>query len=429
MNDFINVVIDSAKNELCDLKEFILYFNIRNKKIDRIILEIENQLKNFNIDKIDIKLFQLYFNVRLDILKNNVHLKFKSPIFTENIIKTNITPFDYERAMNPDSLDIKLKKIFFRSGMSAINGVLMLLSSFKFLKNSSLLFSSTYFETKNLVNNFYNNYFLIKNKEQDLIWYDLIKSYDIIFFDIIDCSNLQKTIDIKKLINSLNGSNKSIIFLVVDITIECLDFDFNYVVNNINDKKIIIFCVNSLIKLNQFGFEFFNLGSVEIYSNIDYEYIEIIYEKLKSFRTFSGTSLTHLEELIFNNEIFSVKNILNYKKNIYSNTDYLFSSIVKNSCLDIKFSEGISPYILLKINFRSDLKFYRDFIFSLKKFLLSNKTFISNGTSFGFRHIRAEIVKTNCDNFLRISPGVYRGLNFFLTIEFIKNFKGGDSNL
>ena len=41
MNDFINVVIDSAKNELCDLKEFILYFNIRNKKIDRIILEIE----------------------------------------------------------------------------------------------------------------------------------------------------------------------------------------------------------------------------------------------------------------------------------------------------------------------------------------------------------------------------------------------------
>ena len=33
MNDFINVVIDSAKNELCDLKEFILYFNIRNKKI------------------------------------------------------------------------------------------------------------------------------------------------------------------------------------------------------------------------------------------------------------------------------------------------------------------------------------------------------------------------------------------------------------
>ena len=38
--------------------------------------------------------------------------------------------------------------------MSAINGVLMLLSSFKFLKNSSLLFSSTYFETKNLVNNF-----------------------------------------------------------------------------------------------------------------------------------------------------------------------------------------------------------------------------------------------------------------------------------
>lgn len=398
MNDFINVVIDSAKNELCDLKEFILYFNIRNKKIDRIILEIENQLKNFNIDKIDIKLFQLYFNVRLDILKNNVHLKFKSPIFTENIIKTNITPFDYERAMNPDSLDIKLKKIFFRSGMSAINGVLMLLSSFKFLKNSSLLFSSTYFETKNLVNNFYNNYFLIKNKEQDLIWYDLIKSYDIIFFDIIDYSNLQKTIDIKKLINSLNGSNKSIIFLVVDITIECLDFDFNYVVNNINDKKIIIFCVNSLIKL-------------------------------KSFRTFSGTSLTHLEELIFNNEIFSVKNILNYKKNIYSNTDYLFSSIVKNSCLDIKFSEGISPYILLKINFRSDLKFYRDFIFSLKKFLLSNKTFISNGTSFGFRHIRAEIVKTNCDNFLRISPGVYRGLNFFLTIEFIKNFKGGDSNL
>lgn len=112
MNDFINVVIDSAKNELCDLKEFILYFNIRNKKIDRIILEIENQLKNFNIDKIDIKLFQLYFNVRLDILKNNVHLKFKSPIFTENIIKTNITPFDYERAMNPDSLDIKLKKYF-----------------------------------------------------------------------------------------------------------------------------------------------------------------------------------------------------------------------------------------------------------------------------------------------------------------------------
>ena len=82
--------------------------------------------------------------------------------------------------MNPDSLDIKLKKIFFRSGMSAINGVLMLLSSFKFLKNSSLLFSSTYFDTKNLVNNFYNNYFLIKNKEQDLIWYDLIKSYDII---------------------------------------------------------------------------------------------------------------------------------------------------------------------------------------------------------------------------------------------------------
>ena len=58
MNDFINVVIDSAKNELCDLKEFILYFNIRNKKIDRIILEIENQLKNFNIDKIDIKLFR-----------------------------------------------------------------------------------------------------------------------------------------------------------------------------------------------------------------------------------------------------------------------------------------------------------------------------------------------------------------------------------
>ena len=136
--------------------------------------------------------------------------------------------------------------------MSAINGVLMLLSSFKFLKNSSLLFSSTYFETKNLVNNFYNNYFLIKNKEQDLIWYDLIKSYDIIFFDIIDYSNLQKTIDIKKLINSLNGSNKSIIFLVVDITIECLDFDFNYVVNNINDKKIIIFCVNSCLLYTSF---------------------------------------------------------------------------------------------------------------------------------------------------------------------------------
>jgi len=89
----------------------------------------------------------------------------------------------------------------------------------------------------------------------------------------------------------------------------------------------------------------------------------------------------------------------------------------------VNFAKSNSSYILLKFGNRIDFNTYDKAIRNLNKILLKNKTFISNGTSFGFRHIRLEIVKTTTESFFRISPGIYRGLNFFIAIEFIKNFK------
>lgn len=423
MNKMTIELLKSAEEELINLKQFISCFDIKNDSINNIITIIENKIKYFDVEMIDIKLFQLYVNVRVEILKQNEIFDFKSPINKNCFKRNNTTPYDYQRAMKPKILDIEYKEMFFRSGMSAINAVLTTLSSFKFLKKSKFLFSSTYFESKNLVKYFYNTVFNIDFKIINEMWYDIIKNYDIIFFDIIDYSKLKKLINFEKFLSSLNCSNKEIIFLIIDDTIECLDFSISYIVNNIRNKKFVIFSVKSLIKLNQFGFEFFNLGNLEIYSNLEEKYIKIIYEKLELFRTFSGTSISHLEELILSNELFTSKNILNYKKNIYLNTDYFYENIKVNKLLNINFAKSNSPYILLKFGNRIDFNTYNKAIRNLNKILLKNKTFISNGTSFGFRHIRLEIVKTTTESFFRISPGIYRGLNFFIAIEFIKNFK------
>lgn len=80
---------------------------------------------------------------------------------------------------------------------------------------------------------------------------------------------------------------------------------------------------------------------------------------------------------------------------------FLFFVIIKLIITrSVNFAKSNSSYILLKFGNRIDFNTYNKAIRNLNKILLKNKTFILNGTSFGFRHIRLEILKTTTESFL-----------------------------
>lgn len=422
----INRILTSFDREIRFLKKISDSFGVIDEDLRNSLVQLESE---YYKPASDIMLKKNEDNVRKEILKKYIGELYKSPTsFPISIYSA----FEYERTLCPERLELIYGErraetsenlLIFRSCLSAIDALLRVISTIyqkiKLLKVCALVF---YFETKSLLNIFYNHrHYEIEFLDTPDELYTYLENSDcpIFFIEMLDVNTLFYRVSIDNIVNSINNNRKiNSVIIILDITIGGTYDVINEIKNRIM-KNLIVFTVYSGIKLEQFGFEFSNMGIMNFSFNNRVTSNKMD-ELLIAARSSTGMSILHYEEKILLNCVFNKKDISDYKNIIYSNTRDIYMCIKENyrdEILNIYWNQE-SPFILIKLK-KDDGKSYKIFIENMSAYLRYKGTELLMGTSFGFRQIRTEIINRNNDFIIRLSPGYHWGYNTNYIIQFL----------
>ena len=418
MDDYL--LISEQEKEIQNLSEIDEVLN-NSKNCEILKAYGEKNEKGYLICDKQISLLEA--QIRKQIIEKYVGVKYCSPK-SEGFTQTQwdeATRFDYERSMSPDYLEKKLLEFYqgtpkficiFRSGMTAISATFYTMTSvFRRRIDKKIMSYVTYFETKTLIDGFvtschFDNYYI--NSVNNL--YSSIKNddMDMLFLELMDVSLKEEPVNLNRLRDALvNRKIKKCLIVLIDSTLVDELVDRKEFMNCIPDYIIVIF-MKSCVKLKQFGFEFFNMGCVELYSNSKTSFVDIK-RCFNAFRAVTGTAIDYSNECIMLSSTFTHNAIEQYSNRVRKNTNKIFQIMNKCHRSDIKqiYYQKNAPFMLVEL-IQDNKDYYIEFINKVSNYMdEKNKEFIY-GTSFGFRHTRMEIIEHgNSSHIIRISPGSF----------------------
>lgn len=432
----MNSVEKNVEQEVSKLKTIAKKYNIKNDDLFRLLDEICMLSKQGQV--VDEKLMRVEYEIRKSILQSSILGQYKSPckLMEQGSAQVVTSEFDYERALPPVCLERKLEKdmrhkkwfkflLVYRSGMSAIESVLKTLVSL-YSKQSKITITSLvyYFELQSLLQLFFNNHWIEISqltKIEDFCKALESKDSNVFILESIDVSLKSKKINILKLNNAIRRrkSSKPLV-IIVDTTLCDSFFDISALLEGIA-SQVLVFGVKSALKLDQQGLELSNLGVVKVYSNVNDFPVEKIKRLLQTSRTLTGTTITSAEEYMLTSDLFSEQSTIKYTNQIVQNVKTIYNEISKKHGSHIKsvrYQEDV-PFFIIELK---NQKLYDSFISELLMFAKSNGNSINVGTSFGFRHLRLEVIRHRTGCYIRISPGVYWGNDCECLVEFLKKY-------
>lgn len=392
---------------------------------------------------------QLWWKFRTELLikSRDVEINnYRSPEQTNNnmnFIKERIgNDFVYERSLKCTDIEKKYTKkidghkdwinetLIMNSGMSCISNCFTILISSILKKNSKIkvLMMPGYFETTELLS--------LYRKEIELVicetlenFYKVIREgdYDLVFIEPVTFSIDMNTVDIQELLSAiLSGikKNKMRFFIFDNTLINNINFPIKLIQEVLSHiPNVIVYCIQSLLKLNQVGLEFANGGVMQISCNKNYledtEYYKLI-EKSKSIRDIFGQTPNSNQLSLLSNEFIFDEGITQlYTDRIFMNNHkvarYLydksdFNKVTHPSLNSKNFSSiNAAPFIILELK-DSSLKNYLKFTTLIKKENQYYKLGCNYGTSFGFQNTRYDVIeydRHSGKSFLRLSIGAF----------------------
>lgn len=237
----------------------------------------------------------------------------------------------------------------------------------------------------------------------------------------------------EKLIEIVNGSNRgdNLLFIVFDTTLTSYNFDIDAFYDKIKEKsQVILVETRSCLKLDQQGFEFTNVGLLNLKMSEQIKQIgQKIANLLRKARTVMGTALSFFSASLLDfSELFIAQN-KKYQESIYNNTKEFANSIssggiIKKVChpsLDKRkdLSWAVSPILFIHLS-SNERRNYLAVLEALRKNLEKRNLELDIGNSFGFRQSRVEVITTlesSPFNILKVAPGKIKGLTYYSIIE------------
>ncbi|MEK6190258.1 MAG: hypothetical protein N2A99_04620 [Carnobacterium alterfunditum] len=440
LNPF-SLIKSEQQSELKELKEIADILNVS--------FPINNQLgNNLHINEKFLRdISEKIRNQWIDKCTRNSMYTYKSPDKNIEIynINNNKIEFGYERCLSPDTIEKNInsfqntnwsqKNLIFSSAMSAMTCVLISLNRIFYKRKIKGSFIGGYFETYNLVQAFNTSGTeIIPIQHKDLSKYDL-NDFDFHIIEPTIYNFSLETVDIENIVENIqSGEDKKIKFLVIDSTLLGSTFNINRILEQIDkdcSQNIIPIIVRSLVKTDQFGFEFANAGLLSIYINSSTKkYLKHLDVFLGSLRSTMGLGieLKSLDLLSFS----TFTNSFNHAEKLLRNTDVLAKSLRGNRgilgdiihpILHSNLNSQASPFVFIQLKTKDekDCIDLLDFLVSeIKKIGFDLR--VSN--SFGFRDLNLEYIKTlesQPKYYLKISPGQYKGLIFYHIINLINS--------
>lgn len=426
-------ILSEQKKEYYRLKEISNFLELKDLEEDRLrfktnniqsLINNENYLWEFS-NKIR-ELWRLKcFNHSNRYLSSPLLGDSQMPLSTLNNRQIEST---YERYFTNSSLNSRNigKFISFNtltsSGMAAIKLCFEMLNSLFVNEKKKILYSVGYYETLFLLNSLAKtgvdcedlsnryvknedfNIFILEPHKADLT----LKEYD--------SSVVEKYAE-------LNPHKLKVVIL--DISYQGLSFNLDDFVSKFSRFNVIIFVVRSLVKLDQVGLEFANGGMVEVFIPDHLAKLKNFLEKeINKFRNAHGSNLSFYEFSLLDNNI-TLPYIYEYSRLVLSTTEDFYIDLKSNfedtSRFEILSKSGV-PFIYLDLKKTKDG--YEEFLNVLQEYFKTTGTFLPVRNSFGFRNLSVEyfgIIETEKYVF-KICPGIFKGVNYYLLISFLKIF-------
>lgn len=201
------------------------------------------------------------------------------------------------------------------------------------------------------------------------------------------------------------NTRNSYTYVVIDTTLTPKNIKIiNEILRQINNTKVIIFFVTSLVKCHQFGLDLFNCGQMNFYCKN-----EMVFNRIKDFivkfRTCMGNSIGYREMLflsLFN--WLQEESLDNMEKGTNEYKDKLL----------------FTPQIFVKLD-EDDETLYKTKIAEIERACLQLGLTSPVSSSFGFRDIRLEYINFyNKNDFrVKISLGHYIGIKSKLIYDIL----------
>jgi hypothetical protein len=395
-----------------------------------------NTLNNISEESllVENELEKLSLHIRNEYLTQcfkKTHFFFKSPYKLNYDYHENITNLDfvYERNLNSKGIEtyyeesfLKLQaeqysSLLFSSGISSIYTVIN--SLLGFIKSSTrinILFLGGYFENHTIIDS-------IKNRNVN-VDYSITpnRDYHIIFIEPTKYSwNLDEN-HYEAIAPIL--TNKYLQAIIVDSTLE----NGNLILNKLLHKKtnsLLVFEVKSLLKLEQFGLEFCNLGLCNIISSLESTTHESIVDYIRKIRTVNGTGISLMTKTILSNQVFSNREYINsYKNKILTNNRILREQIKKQNIITHISNTNKSGNPFTIIEFKNRNLIDCGIVMGWFEYLSNSEQItLYKGSSFGFRHHRYETIipdRYKREGYLKIAAGSRLGTSFFKLLSIIQ---------
>lgn len=440
------------KSNVCDLKKD------EYEELTKEILTSPNSIRE--------EMDNLWWKFRSDLVQDSQEIvinQYRSPIQTKDNNQYLESKFGesyvYERSMPCCLLEENYlgqidvhndwvnEVVVFNSGMSCISNALsVLVSSFpRKISKLKMLVLAGYFETFELLNLYKHTLEInICNTQEELFIALTKENYDIVYIEPVTYSLDMEVLDLSDfLITAYKGLNKD--------KVRCFIFDttlinnFNFPIGMIQEllsdmPHILLYFIQSLLKLNQLGLELSNGGVSLISCNKKYSKnlnFEQLINHTKRARGYYGQTPAANQLRMLENEFVCNKDLIReYTKKIFRNNAYVASQINKLPMFKrvvhpalFKSNEGSlneSPFILveLKSEYEND---YFNLTGILDKKFKKDRLNICCGTSFGFQHSRFDVVLYDIiteKRFLRLSMGAYSTEEIPLIVNIFKYASG-----
>lgn len=395
---------EEYRHEVQELAKFINNNHLCNSASEAELLLASEHIKEDEVDSLQASIRSELFR---RVFEASVHIP-KSPILGQYYDAKCISQiFQYERCLEPVSLEMKYtlpvdnyytNVVVYNSGIAAIHGVLEVLSLLSGEKRYHLYHRVSYYETL-LLFNFFSHSFV----DDELC-------PDVMFFELVEYNGDNTENELETICDKINNSDNTT-YVIVDVTLTPC-FDVSEMTKLIKKDSIVLFFVESNLKIGQEGLELANCGILRFYSQN-----EIVVQRLKSFlvnqRTISGTTIPYPSALMLYSTKFDTKK---YAQAICKKTELLTELIPS------EYRVYSSKYYRCPIFFLEHDDWTKQEYDELKKEILDalsrNNLPGYEGSSFGLRKMRFEIINMyGVDRYrIKVSSGVYfsEGIEVFL---------------
>ncbi|MDG4956186.1 hypothetical protein [Lactococcus lactis] len=416
----ITTIFEEQKEEYRTLKKLAKNFGISIEKNVRINKDLRTLIENENVlRKIELIIREGWeekvFQHTKSYYKSPEHEKIKHTLTGKKV------NFEYERIIN---IEDNVESMYFRSGMAAINAILNCWNLLARGKNLKACILSSYYETVQLIKMVSSDSIKIFRSFQFEDYYDLY---------LIEPAQADYYLTISNLDEIFKSINQSLNFkvLVFDLSFMGTSIDYRKYIENLSEKNIIIFEIESMLKLHQLGMEFCNCGRLSFKCFGKAQALkDIIVKYLEKYRTLSATNLDYFSYTLLDNRNF---HDINHINKVLKNADIFYEWIKNYDIPHIYFPFGISKKSyhktpMINLDFGDNEKSYIGFVSTAISVSEKLGTKIISHNSFGFRNINLEYFSSEAnDNFiLRISPGAFRGVQFHIVVFLLHYIYGGD---